>query len=291
MKNNYKSFFKDTEIEKEFHIIKLQNKGKETHTFMKEVTSDFIQLFLCVSGKGVLIFNNGNYTIDVLENKSLILFNPQQNLPVNIDVSPDSKIILLLISITKFHSFFSDFSTYITFLKDENQNKKYYSAKDLEPNEMIVLNQLFNFKLHASLEKLYTKGKIYELLSLYFNFSEDESIDKCPFLQDEENVDKIKKAKEIVVSKMANPPSLNELSAEVGLSLKKLKDGFKQIYGETIFNFLLEYKLDYSIKLLESKKHNVGEVSSIIGYSTSSHYIAAFKKKFGITPKKYLGKL
>jgi AraC family transcriptional activator of pyochelin receptor len=25
-----------------------------------------------------------------------------------------------------------------------------------------------------------------------------------------------------------------------------------------------------------------------IGYSTSSHFIAAFKKKFGTTPKKYV---
>ena len=90
---------------------------------------------------------------------------------------------------------------------------------------------------------------------------------------------------------MSEPPSLNELANEIGLTLKKLKDGFKHIYGETVFNFLIDYKLDYARKLLESKKHNVTEISELIGYSTSSHFISAFKKKFGTTPKRYLGKM
>jgi len=40
--------------------------------------------------------------------------------------------------------------------------------------------------------------------------------------------------------------------------------------------------------MLESGEHNVSEVALRIGYSTSSHFIASFKKKFGTTPKKYL---
>lgn len=290
-KYNDKNIFKDTEIEEGFFLLKFQNNTKEKQSFVKEVSNNYIQLFFSIQGKGTLIFNNGRYTIDVLEEKSLVLFNPQQNLPINIEVAPNSKIITILITIKKFHSFFSEFSKYITFLGEENQGKKYYSGKDLSPREMIVLNQIFKYNLHASLEKLYTKGKVYELLSLYFNFSEGDDKDKCPFLEDEENVQKIKKAKEIIIDRMAEPPSLNELASEVGLSLKKLKDGFKQIYGETVFNFLLDYKLDYSRKLLETKRHNVAEISNLIGYSTSSHFIAAFKKKFGTTPKRYLGKI
>ncbi|MEE9349286.1 MAG: AraC family transcriptional regulator [Flavobacteriaceae bacterium] len=290
MKNNDKSFLKDTELEEGFFLLKFQNNGKEKKVFIKEVSHNYIQLFFCIQGDGKLVFNNGRYTIDILESKSLVLFNPQQNLPINIEISPNSKIITVLISIKKFHSFFSEFSKYITFLNEDNLDKKYYSAKDLSPGEMVVLTQLFKYNLHESLEKLYSKGKIYELLSLYFNFTEGD-VEKCPFLEDEDNVEKIKKAKEIIINRMAEPPSLNELAIEIGLSLKKLKDGFKHIYGETVFNFLFDYKMDYSIKLLETKKHNVSEISALIGYSTSSHFIAAFKKKFGTTPKQYLGKM
>ena len=41
---------------------------------------------------------------------------------------------------------------------------------------------------------------------------------------------------------MAEPPSLQELANEIGLNIKKLKEGFKQIYGDTVFSFLFDYK-------------------------------------------------
>jgi AraC-like DNA-binding protein len=91
-----------------------------------------------------------------------------------------------------------------------------------------------------------------------------------------------------MIANMAEPPGLENLAEQVGLSLKKLKMGFKQIYGDTVFGFLFDYKMDYARQLLDSGSYNVNEVGLKIGYSTGSHFIAAFKKKFGTTPKKYL---
>jgi AraC-like DNA-binding protein len=61
-------------------------------------------------------------------------------------------------------------------------------------------------------------------------------------LIDEDNVLKIKKAKEIIIANMAEPPGLQELADEIGLNLKKLKMGFKQIYGDTVYGFYLIIK-------------------------------------------------
>ena len=105
---------------------------------------------------------------------------------------------------------------------------------------------------------------------------------------DPELFESLKKAKEIMIANMAEPPRLEALAEQVGLSLKKLKMGFKQIYGDTVFGFLFDYKMDYARQLLDSGSYNVNEVGLKIGYSTGSHFIAAFKKKFGTTPKKYL---
>ena len=90
---------------------------------------------------------------------------------------------------------------------------------------------------------------------------------------------------------MAEPPGLQELADEIGLSLKKLKEGFKQIYGDTVYGFLFDYKMEVARKMLNSGVHNVNEVGLKIGYSTASHFISAFKKKYGTTPKKYLQSL
>ncbi|HBK82016.1 MAG TPA: AraC family transcriptional regulator, partial [Flavobacterium sp.] len=95
-------------------------------------------------------------------------------------------------------------------------------------------------------------------------------------------------AKEIIIANMAEPPSLQKLADQVGLNIKKLKAGFKQIYGDSVYSFLFDYKMELARHLLDSGSYNVNEVGLKIGYSTSSHFIAAFKKKFGTTPKKYL---
>ena len=99
---------------------------------------------------------------------------------------------------------------------------------------------------------------------------------------------KIRDAKEIIISKMTEPPSLIELSSQVDISVKNLKEGFKQVYGNTVFGYLFEHKMNVASQMLTSKNHNVNEVALHLGYSTSSHFINAFKKKFGTTPKKYL---
>jgi AraC-like DNA-binding protein len=73
------------------------------------------------------------------------------------------------------------------------------------------------------------------------------------------------------------------------LSLKKLKEGFKELYGDTVYAYLLDHKMEEACRMLNTQKYNVNEVGLLLGYSTASHFIAAFKKKYGTTPKKYLG--
>ena len=91
-----------------------------------------------------------------------------------------------------------------------------------------------------------------------------------------------------MISRMVEPPTLVELAEEIGLSLKKLKEGFKQVYGDSVFSFLFDYKMEYARRMLESGQYNVNEVGLRVGYSTASHFISAFKKKYSTTPKKYV---
>ena len=275
-------------IEDDFILIRFQNDENDPFQVEKQISQGLIQFHFGIKGKAKFIFNQGNYTLDLKEEKALLLYNPQKELPLNLILEPQTWVISVIISIKKFHALFSTEASYIPFLSGENQDKKYYNESDISPSMAIVLSQLFHYNLHPNIKNLYYKGKGYELLSLYFNRSEDPDAEQCPFLIDEENVMKIKKAKEIVIANMSEPPGLQELADQVGLNLKKLKMGFKQIYGDTVYGFLFDYKMDCARKLLDSGSYNVNEVGLKIGYSTGSHFIAAFKKKFATTPKKYL---
>jgi AraC-like DNA-binding protein len=223
-----------------------------------------------------------------MEEKSLLFYNPEKELPLDVVLEPKSWVISILISIKKFHGLFTSDADHIPFLSEQNKDRKYYGEENITPSMAIVLNQMFHYTLNPSIKNLYYKGKGYELLSLFFNKNEDPNAEQCPFLIDEENVQRIKKAKEIIIANMAEPPGLEELAHQVGLNLKKLKAGFKQIYGDTVYGFLFDYKMEYARNLLDSGSYNVNEVGLKIGYSTASHFIAAFKKKYNTTPKKYL---
>jgi AraC-like DNA-binding protein len=275
-------------IEEDFTLIRFQNDDTEIFKAEEQIRQGLIQFHFGIKGKAKFIFNQGSYALDLKEEKALLLYNPQKELPLHLELAPQSWVISVIISIKKFHALFSTEANYIPFLSADNKDKKYYGESDISPSMAIVLSQLFHYNLHPSIKNLYYKGKGYELLSLYFNKTEDPNAEQCPFLIDEENVMKIRKAKDIVIANMAEPPSLQDLADQVGLNLKKLKMGFKQIYGDTVYGFLFDYKMDMARRLLDSGSYNVNEVGLKIGYSTGSHFIAAFKKKFATTPKKYL---
>ncbi|MGJ8591358.1 MAG: helix-turn-helix transcriptional regulator [Aquaticitalea sp.] len=287
-KNVAKGSFEETQVEEGFYVLTYQNENNIVEVVEREIDSSFIQFHFCLKGSSKFIFNEGRYALDILEENSLLLYNPQRDLPIHLELNPNSWLVSVVISIKKFHGLFSQEADYITFLSSDNKDKKYYKDGKISPSMAIVLTQLIHYNLNASIKNLYFKGKAFELLSHYFNRSEDADIEQCPFLVDETNVIKIRKAKDIIISRMAEPPSLQELSEEIGLNLKKLKEGFKQIYGDSVYSFLFDYKMEVARKLLESNEHNVNEVGLKVGYSTSSHFIAAFKKKYGTTPKKYL---
>ena len=290
-KNIAKGSFLETQIEPGFFVLTYQNETSSVQLIQKQIDSSFIQFHFCLKGKCKFVFNNGAYELNILEENSLLLYNPQRDLPIHLDVDPNTWVVSILISIKKFHGLFSHEAEYITFLSDGNQDKKYYKDGHISPSTAIVLNQLINYNLNSTIKSLYFKGKAYELLSLYFNRVEDANVEQCPFLVDESNVVKIRQAKDIMIDRILEPPTLSALALEIDLSLKKLKEGFKQIYGTTVFGFLFDYKMEVARKLLESGAHNVNEVGLKVGYSTASHFISAFKKQFGTTPKKYIQSL
>ena len=277
----------ETKIEDKFFVLKSENDSERSYSLNKELDTTFIQFHFVLEGEASFSFNNGTYKMNVLKGKYIVLYNPKKSLPVNATLSPKSHTLSVLISIKKFHKLFSEDNNNIQFLKDENINQKYYYENEISNPIFLVLNELKRYDINSSTKNLFLKAKIYELFSHLYNRNRDLNIEQCPFLTNEENFKKIKKAKDIIISNMTNPPTLIDLSKEINLSLKKLKEGFKKIYGKPVFQFLLEYKMELAKKLLSENNYNVNEVSLKLGYSTASHFITAFKNKYGLTPKNF----
>ncbi|MGD1980643.1 MAG: AraC family transcriptional regulator [Flavobacteriaceae bacterium] len=272
--------------------VLIENTDKEREkTIVYPVEIKQIQLHFVLKGGLRFSFNENTYFLEAKEDQTLLLFNSQKALPISAELEKDTQWLCLVLSIDGLHALFSEHAKIIPFLNTETQETKFYSQGELSPAMAIVVSQLMENRLHTALKNIYNKGKVYELISLYFNKTEDTDLEQCPYLADDQNIRKIRQAKEIIVAEMNEPPTLEHLAKTIDLPLKRLKEGFKQLYGDSVYGFLFQHKMEFARKLLLSNKYSVGEIGLRVGYSTPSHFIAAFKKKYGTTPKKYLSEL
>ena len=278
----------DVLLGEKFLCLRIHNQNSDVRVFKKDIDASYIQFHFCLKGDLDFIFNEGNYSLNLSTNKFLILYNPKKDLPVNINLKSNSIFISALISINKFHKLFSQDGHKIDFLSGDNSNQKYYKELEINNSMLLVLSQMLKYRTSSITKDLYLKSKIYEIFSLIFNSENNNEDEKCPFILNDDQLRKIRLAKDIILERFNEPPTLVELSEEINLGLRQLKQGFKETYGKPVFQYLLDYKMDKAAKLLSEGKYNVNEVSIELGYSNSSHFIHAFKKKFGITPLSFI---
>ena len=277
------------QVDNQLTLLKIivKDNGKK-NIFYDKLDASFIQFHFCISGSITFNYNKGAYNLKLDEGKFLTLYNPEKHLTIDASVAKNSKVISVLIPIVEFHKLFSSSSSDIPFFENKSLNQKHYSENLISNSILIVLNQIIKNDMDNSTRSLLYKAKIYELFSLIFKKTKEIDLDQCPFLNNDENLKKIAKAKDVILKDIKNPPSLIELSKTIDLSLKNLKKGFKEIYGKPVYKYLFDFKMERAKQLLSNGNLNVNEVSYDLGYSSSSHFIAAFKKKYGITPRTYI---
>ena len=99
--------------------------------------------------------------------------------------------------------------------------------------------------------------------------------------------DSIMEAKQIIDAQLICAPSCSELAKQVRMSVSKLTKGFSNTVGIPIHTYIIEQRLIRGAQLLLEGNLNVSEVATIVGYTKPSNFSAAFKKKYGVTPKEY----
>lgn len=287
IKNTYKSKVTEYAFGCEMFLAFVDNQTAFTDTLSRGIEKRFVQFYFCTKGSLNFNFNKGSYQISLYDGASFLIYNPMVELPLNANLSADSKVCMIYVSVDKLHELFSEYNIRSEFLNNTKSNTKYYNQQFFSTTIRMVLNQIENNNLNAHFVNLYILGKIYELFTLYFSEAFNAQKENCPFLDNEKDARKLKEAKDILLQKIDNPPILKELSEMTGLSEYKLKEGFKQVYGTTVYGFVLDKKLEIARENLEKGEMQVKDIAYEIGYENPSHFIAAFKKKYGITPKQF----
>lgn len=260
-----------------------------SHAVKCEVPSRIIQFYFCLEGH--LGFNfSPHYHKQLKSGQYFFMYNPQKDLVFDLIPDTGAKWLAAYTTVDKLHTLFVDEAEVLTFLNGENAAKPLYDERECSSSVKWALESLFTSDLSAASRKIFAKGKLLEVLALHFD-RRSEDTEACPFLRDEKTRTRIKTAKNVLIERMTQPPSIAELALDVGISEYKLKSGFKEMYGNTVGGFILDYKMNSAKAMLDSRNYQVSEVAYELGYGNPSHFITAFKKKYQITPKKYLQQL
>jgi len=161
-----------------------------------------------------------------------------------------------------------------------------FETVPLSPAMVRVLTDIVEVPYRGALRRLFLNGKAMELVSLTVS-----SINQCAHASAGDvqlgarDLDRLDRVRGLLESHISNPLTIEQLAREVGLNRRKLKSGFKQIYGMTIFEYRHNHRMEVAWNLLSGNRRSIARVAEAVGYEYASNFCSSFKKRFGLSPK------
>ena len=169
-------------------------------------------------------------------------------------------------------------------------NDKFYEiSQPASPIMLATARSILGCSLASPKRKLFIKSKVFEILSSVFSdffLTGCEPVKKSVLQPGE--VNKIRDLCEYISENLETPPSISELARFSGINDFKLKAGFKEVFGVTVYGFIQTERMAKAKMMLETGEYSVSEIAWTVGYTNVSHFIKAFKKHFNVTPGQML---
>ncbi len=178
--------------------------------------------------------------------------------------------------------FLNQFSTAI--VKGES---KLLSAKWGSINLKIqgVIDEIISNPYDGTIKNVFLMAKSLELLVLCIDNYRQLANKPSFFLKHTADKEKIIAARDFINANINNPPNMTTIARTVGINEYKLKNGFKELFQTTIFNYQKSQRLDKAKTLLLETQKTAAEIAFQLGYSSPQHFNTQFQKHFGKTPK------
>ncbi|PIG95190.1 AraC family transcriptional regulator [Gloeocapsopsis sp. IPPAS B-1203] len=173
-------------------------------------------------------------------------------------------------------------------LLEGNLTERFHQSLGKTPPAMKqVIQQILHCPYQGVMQQLYLESKALELFTLQFAHwaNRDRSSPQLAFSSND--VERLHHAREILLEHFDNPPSLLEIAQQVGLNDHKLKQGFRHLYGTTLFGYLHDYRMQQARHLLLNSNLSVAGVAARVGYRNPEAFSTAFRRKFAVSPKAY----
>jgi AraC family transcriptional regulator, transcriptional activator of the genes for pyochelin and ferripyochelin receptors len=175
-------------------------------------------------------------------------------------------------------------------LANSVQAKKTYvaSGKTLHCSGRIaeVIANINQCPFNGVIRYLFLESKMMELFVLQMQQAQLAMNKKDEDYWSAEDRDKLHAIRNYIENAYLDEFSLKDLTSKFALNEFKLKKGYKQFFGTTVFGYVHQLRMQKAKTLLEEKTMNVSEAAFFIGYNNVSSFCTEFKKRFGYSPGK-----
>lgn len=146
----------------------------------------------------------------------------------------------------------------------------------------IIKEICYTTKQNTSQSDYWYKYKTYELLFCLENeFKQTDMI----ILNNHQDI--IHHIYEYICNNYMKPLKIQEISLQFGISNSQLFTKFKNNYGKTPKQFILEARIDKATQLLRETDHPINVISQLVGFNDYFVFEKAFKKLVHRSPKDY----
>lgn len=98
---------------------------------------------------------------------------------------------------------------------------------------------------------------------------------------------RIKRVTTVLDQQYQDPPSIEQLAEDVGLSASRLAHLFRDEMGTSIQGYVLERRLQQAAALIVSTHERISQIAYSVGFGDVSNFNHAFKRRFAMSPRQY----
>lgn len=166
----------------------------------------------------------------------------------------------------------------------------------LKHNRSFVLHEEMNLQMQHILKEITSIGEDTRLATLLYQIKAHELIYQlfAKLISRSENkvvpidradADQIYLAKTLILKDLGIPPELGKLAEAIGMSLTKMKQLYRQVFGDSIYNYYQTARMNEAARLLQYL--SVSETGYHLGFSNLSHFARLFEKFHKVKPKRF----
>jgi AraC-like DNA-binding protein len=96
---------------------------------------------------------------------------------------------------------------------------------------------------------------------------------------------RVYEARDYLAEHFASPPTIPQLARLVGMNQTKLKAAFRQLLNVTIYEYVLQRRMEVAAQMLIEAQRSVAEIAYQVGYEYPANFSCAFKRYYGRLPR------